>query len=105
MEAESAVFKGEDHGCQFYHNLSMDNPSSITCPLCGMTSYHPKDVEHRYCGNCYQFHDMLTGKVDTSDLLIEMARIGPDLRAKGFNQREIMGEAIKNLLVGSVDDS
>jgi ribosomal protein L37E len=26
---------------------------SITCPRCGMTSYHPRDVEEGYCGNCH----------------------------------------------------
>jgi hypothetical protein len=31
-----------------------DHPS-ITCPVCGMTSYHPKDVEHAYCGNCHEY--------------------------------------------------
>jgi hypothetical protein len=29
---------------------------SITCPKCGMTSYNPMDIVHRYCGNCHQFH-------------------------------------------------
>lgn len=29
---------------------------TITCHKCGMTSYHPKDVEHRYCGKCNDFH-------------------------------------------------
>lgn len=28
---------------------------SITCPQCGRTSWHPKDVEHGWCGNCYAF--------------------------------------------------
>lgn len=37
----------------------MTDTPSITCPQCGMTSYHPKDVEHRYCGNCHQYHDMM----------------------------------------------
>lgn len=23
------------------------------CPVCGMTSYHPKDVEQGFCGNCH----------------------------------------------------
>lgn len=32
---------------------------SITCLQCGMTSYHPKDIEHRYCGHCHVFHDDL----------------------------------------------
>lgn len=30
---------------------------SITCARCGWTSYHPKDVENRYCGKCEVFHD------------------------------------------------
>jgi hypothetical protein len=33
----------------------MDN--SITCPRCGLTSWHPDDVKHRYCGNCNMFHE------------------------------------------------
>jgi hypothetical protein len=34
---------------------------SITCPVCGRVSYNPGDVEHRYCGNCHQFHDQMPG--------------------------------------------
>lgn len=30
---------------------------AITCCTCGATSYHPGDVEHRYCGRCHVFHD------------------------------------------------
>lgn len=30
---------------------------SITCPLCGRTSYNQGDVEHRYCSHCSWFHD------------------------------------------------
>ncbi len=30
--------------------------TSFKCLLCGMTSHHPKDVEHRFCGNCHVFH-------------------------------------------------
>lgn len=26
---------------------------SFTCPICGMTSHHPQDVENEYCGNCH----------------------------------------------------
>jgi len=29
--------------------------TSITCHTCGMTSYHPEDIQHRYCGNCHEF--------------------------------------------------
>lgn len=28
---------------------------SITCPQCGMTSYHPMDVRTGYCGNCHDY--------------------------------------------------
>lgn len=33
-----------------------DEPSArkITCPECGMTSWHPKDVEEGWCGNCHK---------------------------------------------------
>jgi ribosomal protein L37E len=37
-----------------------EEPPSITCPRCGMTSYHPKDISERYCGACHQFHEMMT---------------------------------------------
>lgn len=35
--------------------MTCDQPS-ITCPRCGMTSYHSKDIEFRYCGNCHKYH-------------------------------------------------
>ena len=36
---------------------AIDNSRSITCPKCGRTSHHIKDVFYRYCGNCHAFHD------------------------------------------------
>lgn len=30
---------------------------SITCHVCGLTSYLPKDVENKFCGKCHVFHD------------------------------------------------
>ncbi len=35
---------------------SSDGPA-IQCLRCGLVSYHPKDVEHRYCGRCHIFHE------------------------------------------------
>lgn len=35
-----------------------EDGSSITCTTCGLTSYHPKDVEQCYCGHCDRFHDV-----------------------------------------------
>lgn len=28
----------------------------ITCLKCNKTSYHPKDVQNKYCGYCHEFH-------------------------------------------------
>jgi len=28
---------------------------SFVCPLCEMESFHPKDVQYGYCGNCHAF--------------------------------------------------
>jgi hypothetical protein len=32
---------------------------SIVCPVCQRRSFHPKDIEHRYCGFCRQFHEFM----------------------------------------------
>lgn len=32
-----------------------EQPTSITCPRCRMTSHHPTDVEQGYCGNCHDW--------------------------------------------------
>ena len=37
--------------------LLTEDHLAIQCLVCGMTSYHPKDVEHLYCGKCHRFHD------------------------------------------------
>jgi hypothetical protein len=33
----------------------------IECPKCHLKSYHPKDIEHRFCAKC-GFHDDLVPK-------------------------------------------
>jgi hypothetical protein len=32
-----------------------DDLPSFTCPVCCLTSYHPEDVEHGYCGSCHAY--------------------------------------------------
>lgn len=32
------------------------NQPGITCNICGRTSYHPKDVKHRFCSKCKIYH-------------------------------------------------
>jgi hypothetical protein len=29
----------------------------IRCHACERVSYHPKDIEERYCGACHTFHE------------------------------------------------
>lgn len=36
--------------------------SAFVCPLCGLTSHHPRDAEERYCTKCGFIDDILTGK-------------------------------------------
>lgn len=46
----------------------MSQPS-ITCPICHLTSYHPKDIEQGYCGHCHDW----TGKPTLHHMLKENA--------------------------------
>lgn len=36
--------------------VSRHKPPSITCPTCGLTSYHPRDIAERYCARCAAWH-------------------------------------------------
>lgn len=35
----------------------LDDEPHIKCLKCGLTSYHPKDIEERFCGKCHAWHD------------------------------------------------
>jgi ribosomal protein S27AE len=32
---------------------------AIRCPRCGRVSFHPKDIDQRYCGWCHEWHDAM----------------------------------------------
>jgi hypothetical protein len=34
--------------------MNAEQPS-ITCPVCGMTSWNPTDVAQGYCGHCHDW--------------------------------------------------
>lgn len=34
------------------HPREVEPTPSITCPHCGRTSYHPKDIGNNFCGVC-----------------------------------------------------
>lgn len=38
---------------EFYPDAGL--PTSVTCPRCGLTSHHPKDVEQGYCSKCHDW--------------------------------------------------
>lgn len=33
---------------------------AFMCPNCFMVSFHPKDLEQKYCGNCHEFKNYIT---------------------------------------------
>lgn len=44
--------------CQGYVVALTDGTTlSITCLICGLTSFNPTDVEQKYCGSCHVFHE------------------------------------------------
>ncbi len=45
---------------RLYTTQLIDGYSSITCKLCGLTSFNHNDVLELYCGNCHIFHDNYT---------------------------------------------
>ena len=51
-EAEAAA-AGKSGQAQF--RIGADG-RTITCLSCMMTSHHPEDGRHRYCGRCQVFH-------------------------------------------------
>jgi hypothetical protein len=42
---------------------------SITCPLCGATSYHPQDIGEGYCGRCHDWTSPPGARADDPPLL------------------------------------
>lgn len=41
---------------------TLKDPGSIACPVCGRTSFHPKDIEEKYCGYCHKWHSEMKGQ-------------------------------------------
>lgn len=40
-----------------YEIVKRSGIKGIKCLGCNMTSYHPVDVEMKYCANCKRFHN------------------------------------------------
>lgn len=50
--------------------------NGIKCLICGLTSWNRNDVEKEYCGNCHQFHEVMSAGVEKVGEFIEKGR-GP----------------------------
>jgi hypothetical protein len=48
-----AIRHDPEAGRRFAESWKSLTAPSITCPVCGMTSYNPNDVREGYCGNCH----------------------------------------------------
>jgi hypothetical protein len=53
------------HGREMWESFKLLNEDKVwpfsrepstTCPICGLVSFNPNDIEHRYCGHCHKFH-------------------------------------------------
>ena len=44
-------------GDKTYEMVTDRGSEGIKCLRCDMVSFHPKDIEHLYCGHCEEFHD------------------------------------------------
>jgi hypothetical protein len=42
------------HDPQAFERL-IDATPHITCPRCGLTSFHPKDISEGYCARCHDW--------------------------------------------------
>jgi hypothetical protein len=63
--------------------LNKATMTSITCKLCGMTSYNPNDVINRYCGHCHQFLQALELDRDPRDPGKDIKGVPDSERAAG----------------------
>ncbi|MBF6299030.1 hypothetical protein IU459_15975 [Nocardia amamiensis] len=54
------------------------NLPSITCPACGSVSYHPADIEQRYCGRCHMFHSQLGAPAPLSGADVLESELGDE---------------------------
>lgn len=45
-------------GCELVDHTTAPGRAQrgIRCGTCGVTSFHPKDVEERFCARCHKFH-------------------------------------------------
>lgn len=78
----------------------MSEPVSITCPECGKTSYHPKDIEFGYCAFCNEFTTASTplNLMDRLVLLLSSAERAVDGPLTVSKWNELCTETLAELM-------
>jgi len=52
-----------------------EQPTSITCPQCGATSYNPTDIDTGYCGRCHNYTAMPTNDYEIVEQILVAAML------------------------------
>jgi len=77
-------WSGLQRGCPMGMPPRYTDPPSITCPVCGMTSYNLTDIEMGYCGNCHGYTSPVDPVMKAANVLREAqagARITEPVRS------------------------
>lgn len=76
-----------------------ENPQpSITCCLCGRTSYHPRDIEEGYCAACHWWTGRPDLLADWLEHKLNKAVAGDGEVPEGFPLHPALAEAIVHML-------
>jgi hypothetical protein len=46
---------------------------AFTCPHCGRDSFHPRDLDYRYCGGCHYFVDDVAAQALSAEAIAAAA--------------------------------
>lgn len=82
--------------------VDLDRPS-ISCPRCGLVSYHPKDIEERYCANCHMWHDDMVDRPYTLTKKVDhLVELRTNLRALTYGEKMGVSEALSKIVEGKL---
>lgn len=75
--------------------MQLSDQPSITCPICGKTSFHPRDISDHYCGYCHWW----TGDPKLLESWLEEHAVANEVPKRLSLSRPII-EAIVRMLPG-----
>lgn len=65
----------------------MSHQPSISCRVCGMRSFHPKDVEEGYCGRCHEY----TALMSEDELAVAIRKLHRQYRTAWTDEYDTCG--------------